>query len=296
MNETQLSYFLAVFDAGGYSAAANATFASRQVLGRSVSELEREIGGKLFERKGRSIVPTPLGVESADIARTILENMSRLKSLSNPEASKESEKPFVIAVSMHGARGASYAPKALQAFAQAEFPNYRIVVEELPCESCEGALKAGLVDIVITLGQAVSPFLTSRLLGTRKPFLAISANHPLAQRKELALDDIKDVAIAQPASLSYMLPHLNELCSERGFMPKWRYAGKDAESMLTFIENGGAVILCENSPLIAGSKTIKLLPFKKSAKLDLPFYCIYRNGHTLHENGMVLERFKELFR
>lgn len=295
MNETQLSYFLAVYDAGGYSAAANAMFASRQVLGRSVSELEREIGGKLFERRGRSIVPTALGIESAGIARDILENMTRLKNLNNPGTGKANEQPFVIAVSVHGARGASYAPEALRSFAQTELSGYRIIVEELPCESCEGALKAGLVDIVITLGQAVSPFLTSKHIGSRKPFLAVGSEHPLATRNAIALSDLKGLALAQPASLSYMLPRLNELCSEQGFAPNWQYAGNSAESMLAFIKGGGAVILCENSPLSAEGASLKLLPFQRSCKLDLPFYCVYRNGHVLHENGRVLEHFKRIF-
>lgn len=297
MNDTQLSYFLAVYDHGGYSAAANAMFTSRQVLGRSVTELEREVGGKLFERKGRGIEPTLLGAKCAKIARSILADMDRLKCLACAQAEQiEGKQVFVVAVSVHGPRGISLAPQALQLFMQTEFPNIGIIIEELSCESCPGALEAGLIDAAITLGEIEGPLFANEIIGSRDAFLAVSESHPLADAGPLSIADLKGVSIAQPESLSYMLPHVNKLCAAHGFAPSWCYGGKDDAAMLRFVEGGGAILLCKNSPLVMGASDIKLVSFKKSAKMLLPFCCAYRKDLDIEDADAILAKLKEFFR
>ncbi len=296
MNDTQLAYFLAVYDHGGYSAAANAMFTSRQVLGRSVSELEREIGGKLFERKGRGIEPTLLGTKAAKLARTILSDMSHLKTLAAAEVSQQQgRRPFTIAISVHGPRGISFSPQALQLFMQTEFPDISVLVEELSCESCYGAMQANLIDAAIMLGGIDDPRFTSEPVGSRDAYLAVSAANSLAGNTSVAIKDLEGVPLAQPESLSYMLPYVNRKCAAAGFTPSWRYGGPDERAMVRFIEAGGSVILCKNSPLVMGADNLVLLPFKKNAKMQLPFCCVYQSNLDLKNKDEVISKLKEFF-
>ena len=50
LNLIQLSYFCTLYKEQNYSKAAEKLFLSRQALKKSVSSLEDEIGGELFER------------------------------------------------------------------------------------------------------------------------------------------------------------------------------------------------------------------------------------------------------
>ncbi len=296
MNDTQLAYFLAVYDHGGYSAAANAMFTSRQVLGRSVGELEREIGGKLFERKGRGIEPTLLGTKAAKLSRTILNDMAHLKTLAAADVSQQQgQRPFTIAISVHGPRGISFSPQALQLFMQTEFPDTPVLVEELSCESCYGALEAGLIDAAIMLGNVDNPRFASEPVGGREAYLAVNAANPLATRNALAIKDLEGVRIAQPESLSYMLPYVNRKCAAAGFTPSWHYGGPDERAMYHFVEDGGAVILCKNSPFVMGADNLVLVPFKKSAKMLLPFCCVYPVDLDLCNKDELIAKLKDFF-
>ena len=59
MNIGQLEHVVEVIRFSSFALAAKARHASPQALSKAVSDLERELGVKLFERTGRSIVATP---------------------------------------------------------------------------------------------------------------------------------------------------------------------------------------------------------------------------------------------
>lgn len=72
MNTRQLRHFLAVFDLGSLSAAAEAVHLSQPALSRSLSALEDELRAPLFDRTGRRLRPTPYALAYAKRARQIV--------------------------------------------------------------------------------------------------------------------------------------------------------------------------------------------------------------------------------
>ena len=61
--------YLAVMDAGSVSAAARATQGHQPTISRHLSELESQLGVALFERTGRGVRPTAVGLEALPAAR-----------------------------------------------------------------------------------------------------------------------------------------------------------------------------------------------------------------------------------
>ncbi len=61
MTIQQLRYFLAAFDRGSFSAAAEELHMAQPSLSEQVRRLEDELGVRLFERVGRGLVPTEAG-------------------------------------------------------------------------------------------------------------------------------------------------------------------------------------------------------------------------------------------
>lgn len=296
MNDTQLSFFLAVYDCGGYSAAANALFTSRQALGRAVTELEKELGGKLFARKGRGIEPTELGDKAARLTRSILADTQKLKALTNTKTPETPQlESFTVAVAAHGGRGIAFPPQTLLTFLQRELENYSATVEALPCEACQHALEAGVVDAALLMGDSQEPPSGGTLVGTRASYLAIGNDNPLARKKSLSIDDLHNVDLAQPESLTYMLPRVNQLCQERGFKPRWIYAGSNLKSLRQFIDNGGAVLASKSSPFATDSNNVKLVPFDAASSMELSFYCL-RSERALGIMGdETLAKLKDFF-
>ena len=74
----QARAFLATVEEGSLSAAARALGVTQPTLGRQVAALEAALDVVLFERVGKSLVPTPSGLELADHVRAMFEAASRV--------------------------------------------------------------------------------------------------------------------------------------------------------------------------------------------------------------------------
>lgn len=82
MDLKQIRYFIAVADAGSFSAGARRAFVTQPTLSAAVGALERELGFALFERQARGISLTARGLDALETARSILRETEQLKAYS----------------------------------------------------------------------------------------------------------------------------------------------------------------------------------------------------------------------
>ena len=75
----QLRLFLAVVDAGGFSAAARALRRAQSAVSYGIANLERQLGTALFDRSGRKPVLTTAGQELSAEARAVCAQVDRLR-------------------------------------------------------------------------------------------------------------------------------------------------------------------------------------------------------------------------
>jgi LysR family transcriptional regulator, carnitine catabolism transcriptional activator len=75
MDSRKLSYFVAVVDHGGFTAASKAVFVSQPALSLAVKDLEAEIGAELFTRIGHRIKLTAAGAALLEPARQVLRDL-----------------------------------------------------------------------------------------------------------------------------------------------------------------------------------------------------------------------------
>ena len=79
MDLKQIRYFIAVADAGSFSAGAKRAFVTQPTLSAAIAALEGELGFALFEREARGISLTTKGLNALETARSILRETERLK-------------------------------------------------------------------------------------------------------------------------------------------------------------------------------------------------------------------------
>jgi DNA-binding transcriptional LysR family regulator len=75
----QLRLFLAVLDAGGFSAASRSLRRAQSAVSYGIANLERQLGVALFDRTGRKPVLTRAGEELAADARAVCAQVDRLR-------------------------------------------------------------------------------------------------------------------------------------------------------------------------------------------------------------------------
>jgi DNA-binding MarR family transcriptional regulator/molybdenum-dependent DNA-binding transcriptional regulator ModE len=82
----QFREIVAIAECGSMRAAARHLHAAQPVLARNLRNLEREIGGELFERRARGMTPTPLGDIVLEGARRVLDEIRRISDLAQIKA------------------------------------------------------------------------------------------------------------------------------------------------------------------------------------------------------------------
>jgi len=82
---------VAIAECGSMRAAARHLHGAQPVLARNLRNLEREIGGKLFERHARGMMPTPLGDIVIEGARRILDEVRRISDLTQMKDKRTSD-------------------------------------------------------------------------------------------------------------------------------------------------------------------------------------------------------------
>lgn len=183
MELRQLTHFLAVLDAGSLTAGSSQVGLTQQALSRSIARLEDQVGGKLFERESRGMVPTRLGVSIAEHARQIVAESSRLRHTASAELGLERGR-LIIGLSPIAA--ASMLGEQVMRFA-VDHPNVRIDVESGIDRDFSAALHRGELDMAISgqLDGQVDRILLDQLVVEEWGVVGCATNARLTEAKEL---------------------------------------------------------------------------------------------------------------
>jgi DNA-binding transcriptional LysR family regulator len=176
----QLRLFLAVIDAGGFSAASRSLRRAQSAVSYGIANLERQLGVALFDRTGRKPRLTPSGEELATEARAVCIEVDRLRARAHGIA--EGIEPRVaLAVDQVFPLPALVA--ALQAFSQ-RFPTVALTLHAEALGAVADQVASGACSVGI--GSAVPhwPEGVERRPLARVPMVHVAAKtHPLARRR-----------------------------------------------------------------------------------------------------------------
>lgn len=146
MELRQLAHFLAVVDAGSLTVAASRAGLTQQALSKSLSRLEAELGGKLFERSARGMAPSRLGEAIAEHARQVVADAGRLRHAASAELGLQRGR---LVVGLSPIAAASRLGNRVIRFAE-HYPRVRIDVESGIDKDFVAALHRGEIDVAIS--------------------------------------------------------------------------------------------------------------------------------------------------
>ena len=194
MTLQQLRYIVAIAEAGTLSGAAKELFVSQPSLTKMVRELEREMGIQIFERTNKGVNLSREGEVFLGYARQVLEQANLLESRYKKAAGGKQEftistqhysfavNAFVDLIKEYG--GDTYD------FSLQETQTYKIIDDVAHMRSEIGILYYNDFNKAVLHKLFKANDLVFQELFVAKPHVFVNADHPLAGRREVTMDDL----------------------------------------------------------------------------------------------------------
>ncbi|MGW6843888.1 LysR family transcriptional regulator [Streptomyces sp. NPDC054958] len=163
-----------------------------------IKKLERRIGAPLFERTNRSVRLTPTGHRFYEDLRPAYEQiqaaLARAVDSARPTLS-------VLRVGFVGAAAGQVAHQARDLFPERE-PGWRVHIREVQLVDALARLREDDVDILILhLPVSGADMVVGPVVISESRMLAIPADHPLAGRTSVSMEDITGVPLLRVAGV-----------------------------------------------------------------------------------------------
>jgi DNA-binding transcriptional LysR family regulator len=255
-----------VAERGSFSAAADSLHLTQSAVSQQIAALEKETGTKLLERNHGSARLTDPGSALVAHADAVIARL------------QEAERELADIAALRGGRlrmvtfptaGATLVASAVPAFRE-RYPGVEMELGEAEPEQSIPRLKCGDYDIALAYDFDSVPFPEDR--DTEREFLleerlqvALPADHPLAKRKSILLDQLSEETWACGLSPSSCRANVIEWSRAAGFEPGISYASDDYQVIQALVASGMAVALLPELLLTGRNPGIKVLDVKPRA-------------------------------
>jgi len=235
----------AIADAGSLGKAALALGFSQPAMSTQLRRLERMLGGELFTRSSAGVEPTELGLVVLDQARDIV---SRVDALTRKPSNQSTMDGRALRL------GATITPvlPGLVARITTAHPDLTVTVKsEYAIVSLLEMLEAGRIDAALVLDYPGRELQDSDTVATRPftvepAFVALPADHPLAQRVEVPLAELSGEAwFVTPDDGAGWPGVFYDACARAGFRPIRTHEFLDERNMQNMIVAGVGVSACQ---------------------------------------------------
>jgi DNA-binding transcriptional LysR family regulator len=281
--------FVATYEEGGFTAAAQRLYLVQPAISKHISSLETALGTTLFIRTTRKTVPTPTGDSFYQTAKAMLavldDGLSTLNALSAGGGSD-------LRIGYNYLYMDEITPRWIREFTNSLTPKPAVSISEAPPETLLQQVSDGIIDGafvgVIDLDM-ISPDLKSISINSVGENIVLNENHRLAKRDSLCLNDILVETFVYPLrEPSPMLSIVKKEAEDSHRVLKIVHTEHDA-SALSMVEMSDAIIdLPEFLPI--RNQSVVLIPYKSDYKMHICF--IWHSG----SEKTVLREFVEYVR
>ncbi|MBU8827476.1 LysR substrate-binding domain-containing protein [Mycolicibacterium goodii] len=234
MDIQELKAFLAVAEELHFGRAAERLHTAQPPLSRTIKQLERQLGAKLFERSTRLVRLTPGGEALVEPAKEVLAALTRA------EIAVQNANDGAAGVVRIAFAGMSTHPHVarLARVVGSRWPGIRL---ELSSQNfAQPAMRKLLVrDTDIALGRwdVIPAAVESRVVMRDELVAALPDTHGLAARSEIAADQLADVGfISLPAYEGSVLPdRLQRIARANGFVANVVQVAPDTQTALALV-------------------------------------------------------------
>lgn len=241
MDTQSLAAFIEVADSASFTRAAERLHLSQPAISKRLKGLEDQIGRRLFDRVGRSVLLTDAGTALLPYARRALQTLEdgrrALSQLSGQVSGRLS-----IGTSHH--IGLHRLPPVLKRYVT-DYPDVDLDLHFMDSEDACQAVLAGKLEMgIVTLPLQPLTHLDSGVVWPDPLVVVIAPNHPLAGKHNVKIEDLAQHAAVLPDEDTYTHRIIRAELQARGIAPRVRLATNYLETlkMLAAIGLGWSVL------------------------------------------------------
>lgn len=236
MDLEDLTAVRAILEEGTFSAAARELRVAQPALSRRISHLERELGGRLFDRLPRRAAPTALGEAVGAGARRVLAALDRVRD--DAHAIVEGASGRIRVSSLAG--GIPALARGIARF-QDRHPGVALELSALDANDAVLALRERRVDLATLPGSAVETGMRSRKLGRWRVNLVVRHDHPFARRRSVTITRLAQEPLLMLSPEFMVARHVLNLATRTGLRLRTRLRNATPEAVLSLARQGWGV-------------------------------------------------------
>lgn len=226
-----LRYFLAVADHGSFTRAAQSCNVSQPTLSVGIAKLEGLLKASLFRRTNQRIELTEAGARLMPYARRIESEFNQALATVSGEGEHD-----VVRIGILSSIPTSIVAECIGAN-KGDAQNERIEIITGTERELSNALERGRVDVALTLVRRGMSRFTEQALGQEGYALAMPLDHPLAQRTEIAADELASEVMIVRRHCE-VLSDTSRHFTERGVRPHFAFRSTSDDAVLRFVAAG----------------------------------------------------------
>jgi DNA-binding transcriptional LysR family regulator len=243
LNVARLRVLREVAYRGSLSAAAEAMSYTQSAVSQQIATLEAETGMTLLERHPRGVSLTAAGHTLVGHAEGIL---AGLDAAENALAAIQGLRGGRLRMASFPTAGATLMPHAIAAF-RAAYPDVELTLAEGEPEQLVPRLHAGELDIALLFefaGESELGEQITRVALFEDPMhLALPREHPLAHRRRVRLEDLREETWVQTTGTSACARHVVRRCLGAGYEPRVSLESDDYQTVQGLVAAGLGVAL-----------------------------------------------------
>ena len=244
----------AIYEQGNFSKAARSLFITQPTLSRHIADMEKQLGVQLLQRDKHSVTFTEAGLKVYKNFRRILQTYERMQDeLSSYQQDVSGTLRLGMLYYTIRQDFGSILPRLT-----ADYPH--INIKQISCQPQDvfKALETDQIDIGVlaTAHYPNSEFIRMQNFSCSTIDVMMSHEHPLAQREELSLEDLKNEIFIQLSDDPYSNYSYNEALQKDGFKIEKTILTPNIDTVPFVLENTNAIYLKASQFTVSGYDNI----------------------------------------
>ena len=296
MNDLQIDYFMAVATNLSFTKTSEELFVSQPAISRQISQLEKELGCKLFKRNNQ-------GTELTQEGRLYFDLFSKYKAefLSTKikaERISGKNKAVIRVGFLEGWDLFNIIPPMVKKYKEV-FPDSEVVINCCGVKELATGLLTDSLDVIVTMKNSIKLYSEFECVDVAEigKILIYSAMHPLASKpaEELTLRDFSEDIYITPWEIvdKMIINAISDYTRPYGFIPKLRFV-KNHESTITCVRNNMGVTIADDWVWAKDAEDLRWIPFNASDTISVARHRSKENDHLVTMEKILIDTIKNI--